>query len=110
MSEKICWRCKKLKPIFLSHACRECLDIILKESKAQLEKEWQTSTDGRVYSFLKEHGETIRKTICINTGIESSTTYNALVRLEIRGLVSRKTGKVQSINGEGRPPVLWKVR
>lgn len=61
-----------------------------------------TLTETKILQVLNDSPSS-RKTICQRAGIRWTTAYDALQRLEIKGLVARYAFK----KGPGRPLIIW---
>lgn len=72
----------------------------------QFLKRCDTVSEFRIVSFLQANGPSAREEIAAGTGVKRTTTYDALVRLQIKNVITRET----VTRGQGRPLILWKLR
>ena len=63
-------------------------------------------TDETILTILKSKGDMTRNDLVDITGIPRSTLYDALLRLILKGKVSKYS---ERINGPGRPKVFFKL-
>lgn len=65
-----------------------------------------TAGEFRIICFLHVNGPATREEIVEHTDVKRTTVYDSLVRLQVKGLVSRKSKS----RGQGRPLVYWFIK
>lgn len=77
-------------------ACNQ-LDTLLKRCKGP--------TETKIVLHLFEHGKKTRLELVDETKTKRTTAIDALVRLQVKGLVNKETMNI----GHGRPRVYWSL-
>jgi DNA-binding IclR family transcriptional regulator len=68
-----------------------------------------TSNDEKVLNCLREYGMLTRTELAEKTGLHRSTTYDALTRLRLKGLIE-EVSKPRPAGRLGRKNVYFKVK
>ncbi len=69
-------------------------------------KRCDTVSEFKIVSFLQVNGPSTREVIAAETGVKRTTAHDALVRLQIKNVLTRETVPA----GKGRPLVIWRLR
>lgn len=70
---------------------------------------FKNQNDRDVYQFLEKQRIPVKRAVIVEeTGIARTTVYDALERLELKGLIEKR--QLNLSKKKGRPPVFWALK